>query len=491
MILRRTSSENSQVRARPVSTLHRLGRTLTMGLLTGFLAVTSQTAPGFAQTRDVIIDDGIVTALTLAPGRTLTLQTNKPYADILIGNTSVLDVFPLTPSSLYVQTKGLGATNVTLYDEEKRLLEVIDVNVRIDFSDLEREIRRAVPSAQVSAQNINNRIRVSGVVKNDLDKARVLEIADQYSEEDVIDGIRVHTAQQVELDVRILEVERTSGRSLGVDLTGTRSDGSTAFRTIGAQTTAANGTPFGTIVGDLLSVGGVDVDIVINALEGRGLARRLANPKLVTTSGVEANFVVGGEVPIQESTIGENGNVATSTGYREYGVRLNFVPVVQDDNVIRLRINPEVSDIDPSLTVNGQPAFISRKAETTVSLRSGQSFAIAGLLQVNNARNSDQVPLLGQVPILGTLFSSRRFRKDETDLVILVTPRLVAPVDADTPLRSPLDDTRSSNDVELFLLGMLEVDRNLLRRFREGDGVIGPYGHMIDLEFEDGVIEKK
>ena len=193
------------------------------------------------------------------------------------------------------------------------------------FSDLEREIRRAVPSAQVSAQNINNRIRVSGVVKNDLDKARVLEIADQYSEEDVIDGIRVHTAQQVELDVRILEVERTSGRSLGVDLTGTRSDGSTAFRTIGAQTTAANGTPFGTIVGDLLSVGGVDVDIVINALEGRGPCPSPGQSETCDNQRRRGELCRRrARFPIQESTIGENGNVATSTGYREYGVRLKL-----------------------------------------------------------------------------------------------------------------------------------------------------------------------
>lgn len=172
-------------------------------------------------------------------------------------------------------------------------------------------------------------------------------------------------------------------------------------------------------------------------------------------------------------------------------MRLNFLPTVLDDNLISLRISPEVSDIDTSLTVNGQPAFISRKAETTVSLRDGQSFAIAGLLQANNERSVEQVPWLGQVPVLGALFRSTAFQKRETDLVILVTPHLVRPAAPDEPLRSPLDDARSSDDIELFLLGMLEVDRQLLRRFAKGDGVIGPYGHMIDLEFEDGLIEKK
>jgi pilus assembly protein CpaC len=143
-----------------------------------------------------------------------------------------------------------------------------------------------------------------------------------------------------------------------------------------------------------------------------------------------------------------------------------------------------------SVNVNGQPGFISRKAETTVLLRNGQSFAIAGLLQSNNARGSDQVPWLGQLPVIGALFSSREFQKRETDLVILVTPRLVQPATPDAQLASPLDETVPSNDVELFLLGMLEVDNQLLTRFREGRGAPGPYGHIIELEFEDGIIKK-
>jgi pilus assembly protein CpaC len=456
-----------------------------------FVLAAALAVPASAQTRDITIGDGVVSKIEIAPSTTLTVRTNKPYADILIGDTGIIDAFPLTDSSLYIQARQNGLTNVTLYDSNKKLLEVLSVLVRTDFSELERAISRAVPSAQVDVLNVNNRIRLSGQVKNNVDERRVLEIASQFSSDPIVNALQVKSAQQVELDVRILEVERNSGRNLGVDLTGTRSDGSQAFTTNFAQSAIPAGAPFGSVVGQLLEVSGFRIDTVINALEAKGLARRLANPKLVTTSGIEANFVVGGEVPIPEATINENGTAISGTDYREYGVRLNFVPQVLDDELISLRISPEVSDIDPSVTVNGQPAFISRKAETTVSLRNGQSFAIAGLLQANNARTTDQVPWLGQVPILGALFSSRGFQKRETDLVILVTPRLVQPVGPNKPLASPLDDARSSNDVELFLLGMLEVNRNLLRRFRDGTGVAGPYGHMIDLEFEDGVIKKK
>lgn len=466
--------------------LARFGLTLAAMMVALMLA-----APAYSQVKTIIIDDGIVSNVTLAPGKTITIETNQEFADILIGNTAVIDVFPLTDNSLYIQAKASGRTNVTLYSVDKKLLEVIDINIETDFTEAARAIQRAVPSADINVVNVNDRIRLSGVVKDNVDLSRVIEIAQQFSTAPVINAIQVKSAQQVELDVRILEVERNSGRELGVDLTSTNTSNGKQYFNSGGGGLNSGSVPFGSAVGELLSISGLQIDVVINALEAKGLARRLANPKLVTTSGIAANFVVGGEVPIAQSVTDANGNVASSTGYREYGVRLNFLPVVLDDQLIRLRISPEVSDVDPSLSVNGQPAFISRKADTTVSLRNGQSFAIAGLLQSNNARSVRQLPWLGQIPILGTLFSSRGFQKRETDLVILVTPRLVAPVGPNQPLASPLDETVASNDVELFLMGMLEVDRAQLKRFRDGDGVVGPYGHLIDLEFEDGVIVKK
>ncbi|OSQ44339.1 pilus assembly protein CpaC [Marivita geojedonensis] len=426
--------------------------------------------------------------MRMNPGETLTINTGRPFADILIGNTEIIDVFPLTDTSLYVQSKKSGLTNVTLYSTDKQLLEVIDVRVRDDFSELEASLRAAVPSAQVSVTNLNDRIRLSGQVRDARDLDTVVQIAQQFSERPVINAVRVATARQVELDVRILEVERNSGRNLGIGLRGRNESGSTTFQT---NSGGINQVPFGTFIGELLEVSGTEVDIIINALESKGLARRLANPKLTTSSGSPANFVVGGEVPISRTIVSENGTAGTETDYREYGVKLNFLPSVLDHGLIRLRVTPEVSDVDFSNTVNGNPSFFTRRADTTVSLRDGQSFAIAGLLQTDNARNIEQLPWLGQLPIIGALFRSTGFQKSETDLVIVITPRIVRPVSPDEELVSPLGGTRSSDDVELFLYGMLEVDRPLLRKFREGEGVVGPYGHIIELEFEDALINKK
>ncbi|UWP87847.1 type II and III secretion system protein family protein [Aliiroseovarius crassostreae] len=454
-------------------------------------------APTVAQEtmREITLGDGVVDKFIIAPGHVVTVTTDKPVADLVVGNPAVADVFPLSDTSVYIQAKGSGFTNIAMYDDNKQLLGVMNVRVRRDFTELQNVIDRSVPGATVSVSNVNNRIRLTGDVRDNVALERVLQLASQYSEEPVINGIRVRSGQQVELDVRILEVQRNAGRQLGVNLAATRSDGLNVFNSgqqvLGqgaASAVATQGTPFGTIVGNILTGAGTQIDVVIDALEARGLARRLANPKLTTTSGVQANFVVGGEVPITRAVTGENGNTAEETAYREYGVRLNFRPVVLDDGLIQLRIRPEVSDIDE--TPRNGIGFISRKADTTVSLRDGQSFAIAGLLDVSNTRGVEQFPWLGQIPILGALFRSTEFQKRETDLVILVTPRLVRPAAPNEPLATPFDTSRSSNDVELFLLGMLEVDKRMIRSFREGDGVVGPYGHMVDLEFEDGLLVK-
>ena len=162
-----------------------------------------------------------------------------------------------------------------------------------------------------------------------------------------------------------------------------------------------------------------------------------------------------------------NGSTATEIDYRPYGVRLAFTPIVLDNGLVNLNIEPEVSEIDRSVTVNGNPGFISRKANATIELRDGQSFAMAGLLQSVNASDVQQLPWLGQIPVLGALFRSTSFQKRESDLVIVVTPRIVRPSSPDEKLASPLDQTRPGNDVEMFLLGMLEVDKKMIAHLQE------------------------
>jgi pilus assembly protein CpaC len=457
--------------------------------------------PLLAQERFVNVGGGKVTQIIIAPGNTTTITTSQRFADLVVGDANVADVVPLTEHSLYIQGKAAGSTNISIYDANKGLLGVIDVRIRTDLGELEAAVRQAVPSANINITNVNNRIRLSGVVKDAVDLSRVLEIAQQYSADPVLNQLRVADAQQVNLEVRIIEASRSAGRDLGIGFTGASASGGlfTASprlgisanddgalqRDIGGVTTQ-NGTPFGQLVAQVLEISGWRIDLVINALEAKGLVRRLAQPNLVAMSGTTASFHAGGEVPITKA-VTTGGATATEVDYRPYGVRLSFLPIVLDNGLINLTIEPEVSEIDRSVTVNGNPGFISRKAKATVELRDGQSFAMAGLLSTVNASDVQQMPWLGQVPVLGALFRSTSFQKRESDLVIVVTPRIVRPTAPDEKLHTPLDQTRPGNDVDMFLLGMLEVDKKMIKGFEEGTGIIGPYGHIIDLNLGGAV----
>ncbi|MBS3648098.1 type II and III secretion system protein family protein [Pseudaminobacter sp. 19-2017] len=472
---------------------------------TAWLAVASPVLASLAisnaeaQERLITLGRGSVSQVVVPPGSTITIKTSQSFSDIVVGNSDVADVVPLTERSLYVQGKGPGTTNISIYSEAKALLGVIDVRVRLDFEELNGQIRAAVPSARITVSNVNNQIRLSGVVKDARDLTRVLEIAQQYSEDPVINQLRVQDAQQVMLEVRVIEASRQAGRDLGIGFRGVRPadnslvtlaprlgigvDDKRLVTTVEPVVTQ-NGTPFGETIAKILEISGWRIDLVINALEGKGLVRRLAQPNLTSISGETASFHAGGEVPILNAVQGENGSVATETSYRPYGVKLSFTPVVLDNGLINLTIVPEVSELDRSVSVNGNPGFISRRAQATIELRDGQSFAMAGLLQTINGTDVKQLPWLGQVPVLGALFRSTSFQKRESDLVIVVTPRIVRPASPDEKLYSPLGQTRPGNDVEMFMLGMLEVDKDMIRGFRTGKGVVGPYGHIIDLTFE-------
>jgi pilus assembly protein CpaC len=237
--------------------------------------------------------------------------------------------------------------------------------------------------------------------------------------------------------------------------------------------------PFGFILGRILA-GGTTVDVLINALEKRGLARSLAEPNLVALSGDTASFLAGGEYPIPVAGSFQQVTVE----YKRYGIGLAFTPTVLKDGLINMRIEPEVSQFDPNNTVslgNGLsvPALIVRRANTTVELRDGQSFVIGGLLQNLSKSNQEQVPWLGDVPVLGQLFASRSYQKNETDLAIIVTPRIVAPARPGDPVKTPLDNTIPGNDADFFLMGKAELSRSA---YRAKTGADVPFsGHILDL----------
>jgi len=232
--------------------------------------------------------------------------------------------------------------------------------------------------------------------------------------------------------------------------------------------------------------GGTNVDVMLTALETQGLVRRLAEPNLMALSGDTARFLAGGEFPVPIAATSSNGLVTPTIEFKPFGVRLSFTPVVLSNGIINLRIAPEVSELDfaNAVTISGTtvPSLIKRDALTTVELRDGQSFAIAGLLQSESTRNRSQIPWLGSVPVLGSLFSSVSYQKNDTDLVIIVTPQLVQPAAPGQHLANPLDQRLPSNDVDFFVNGQMDVKKDYSDYVTNGGKVEGPYGHLIPSE---------
>nr|WP_246688391.1 MULTISPECIES: type II and III secretion system protein family protein [unclassified Mesorhizobium] len=429
-----------------------------------------------------------------------TIQVNATLGDIVVGDEKIADAQPMTDKTLYIIGKAVGTTTVNLFSDDKRSLGTIQIEVGQDVSDMAAAIRQVAPKARIEIGSLNGKVRLSGHVKDAATLAQIMEVAQQYGPEGVINSVSIDDSQQVNLSVRILEAKRNAGRDLGVSLRGSNKSGKTIFGT-GDATVDKDGTvlgagdlvsgllsgsnPFGALITRVID-SNIKVDLIIQALESKGVVRLLAEPNLTTLSGETASFNAGGEVPIRQVV----NNDQVTIVYKQFGVNLNFTPVVLDDDKIHIKLSPEVSDLT-GFTTAGDPIFTNRKLDTVVELRDGQSFAVGGLLSSKTTKEQDQVPWLGQVPIVGALFHNSSAQKEETELVVIVTPHLVRPVKPGEQLATPLDKTRPANDPELFLLGQLEVSKDMIRRYEHGDGVTGPYGHMLDVKSKDKLVYVK
>ncbi len=427
----------------------------------------------------------------IARAKPKTVRTDMSFSEIVVGDPDIASVTPLTDRSFYIVSVTTGTTGIALYDGESNLVAVLDVEVGPNTNQLNSALKSALGTSNVKATTTNGRVVLKGKAKDAKAAAKARAIAEKY-DEDLIDAVKVNGSQQIKLEVRFLEAQRTRSKELGAGARVIRNSSSVNA----SATSNAVGTAGGVLLGNLISgsvpfgqfittviEGGTNVDIAIQALEDRGLARRLAEPNLVALSGDTASFLAGGEFPIPVQTSDEGIDIE----FKEFGVGLKFTPTVLENGLINLKLAPEVSQLDFTNAVNfgngGQiPAIVVRRAETTLELRDGQSFVLGGLLQSNTNVSKRQVPWLGDVPILGALFRSSAFQRDETDSVIIVTPRLVKPLRPGEEPATPLDATATANDVDLFINGDLEVSRAHLRKLADArDGVLRS-GHIIDLE---------
>ena len=459
--------------------------------------------------------------VTINKSRTFTVD--QAFSTIVAGSADIIDVKSLSDRLIYIQGKKTGTTNVILFDSSMKQIGILDVEVKLDTADLQQQIRASTGTQGIRVSSSQGQVVLSGTAVDAVAAERAMSIANgSFSGGSVVNAMSVAAPQQVMLEVRFLEVSRTAGRDLGVNLFAANANGTNVLNTglggvvpgatrrvpigginqqqpprtgvganptgslplLGTAATLASGaTPYGSLLTSVLRHNGFSLDSLVTALETKGVLRRLAEPNLMTLSGDAARFLAGGEFPVPIPTTSSGGFPTISIEYKKFGVELAFVPTVLSRGVINLRVEPSVSELDfaNAITIAGTtvPSLTRRDARTTVELRDGQSFAIAGLLQSRNRQEVSQVPWIGSVPVLGTLFRSSSYQQEETDLVIIVTPRLVAPAVPGQQLASPLDSRLPANDVDFFLNGQMEVRKLYNDYVNSGGEVKGPYGHMI------------
>ncbi|PZR00538.1 MAG: general secretion pathway protein [Cereibacter sphaeroides] len=400
-------------------------------------------------------------ALNVPMNRAVVVESDVPFAELSIANPGIADISTLSDKSIYVLGKAPGRTTLTLLSAEGKLISNVEVHVSPDVAEFKERLRQILPNEPIEVRTANDGVVLSGQVSSTAKLDRALDLAERYAPERVSNLMTVGGTQQVMLKVRFAEMQRSVSKNLsssigirggdGIAGTGNFLIGNAINNALDGNSYPLSGDSQGAL-GFKVSTGNLEFAMLLEALETKGMVRTLAEPNLSALSGQEAKFLAGGEYPIPVSS----GDNEIAIEYKPFGVELNFTPTVVDDDTINLVINAAVSAIDTTITLESAGftinAFKRRETSTTVEMRDGESFAIAGLLQDDFTDLNRQVPWLGDVPILGTLFRSADYQRAQSELVIIVTPSLVTPTRGEA-LALPTDRVRIPTERELFLFG--------------------------------------
>ena len=443
----------------------KIDRFLTAALL-GFAIVSTSVPSAEAQTLRVLRGEASST-LNVAINRAVVVEAEEPFAELSIANPGIADISTLSDRTIYVLGRAPGRTTLTLLGPEGNLIANVEVAVAPDVAEFKERLRQILPGEGIEVRTANDGIVLSGVVSSIVKLDRALDLAERYAPGRVSNLMVVGGAQQVQLKVRFVEMQRSVSKGLNGALSGgdvgSNSAGDFALGNSNIVAGTAIGSPGGTEFqlsdansgGQLniaFEIGGMQLGILLEALEAKRLARTLSEPNLVALSGQQATFLAGGEYPIPV----DDGDGGTQIEFRPFGVQLTFIPRVTDGDIINLQLTAAVSSIDPTIEVGAGPgvvnAFRKRETQTTVEMRDGQSFAIAGLLEDDFQDSVAQTPWLGDIPVLGALFRSADYQREQSELVVIITPHLVSPTRGEA-LALPTDRVRLPTEAELFLNG--------------------------------------
>lgn len=458
---------------------------ITAALTSLSLAFAAMPSFGVAETLQVM-RGAPSSALQVPMNRAVVVESDTPFTELSIANPGIADISSLSDRTIYVLGKEPGRTTLTLLGADGRLITNVEVQVTPDITEFKERLEQILPGETIEVRTANDGIVLSGTVTSSARMERALELAERYAPERVSNLMSVGGTQQVMLRVRFAEMQRTVAKSLSSSLgmQGSISGGnvgvlggSNSLNTAVTAVGGATGTTIGAgeAAGAVLfgfNAGGLEVGLLLEALEERGVVRTLAEPNLTALSGQEARFLAGGEYPVPISQ--RDGQITIE--FKPFGVELNFTPRVLDGDAINLELNAAVSSIDPSnsyTAANGFTidAFRKRETSTTVEMRDGESFAIAGLMSDDFRDLNTQVPWLGDIPVLGALFRSADYERQQTELVIIVTAHLVTPTRGEA-LALPTDRVPLPSERDLFLMGRVT-----------GTPTTGPAGEVARQDF--------
>ena len=443
-----------------------------------------------------VVKKGTNAALHVPMNRAVVVESDIPFAELSIANPGIADISSLSDRTIYVLGKSPGLTTLTLLDASGQLITNVDVRVAADVSEFKERLRQILPGEKIEVRTANDGIVLSGIVSSTQRLQRALDLAERYAPERVSNLMSVGGIQQVMLKVRFAEMQRNVSKSLSSSLslngtiggtginggTGTTNTSVGVANALGGNVPASNQNAGAVLFG--FNAGSTQVGILLEALEQKGVVRFLAEPNLVALSGQEARFLAGGEYPVPVA----QRNDRITVEFKPFGVELSFIPRVVDKDLINLELKASVSAIDPTNSLslsNGIEiaAFTRRETSSTVEMRDGESFAIAGLLTDDFTDNTSQLPWIGDVPVLGALFRSADYQRNQTELVIIVTAHLVSPTRGDA-LALPTDRIRPPTEKDLFLYGRTSAGTRTPKKGAAGEvaqqDFSGSYGYVLD-----------
>jgi pilus assembly protein CpaC len=440
---------------------NRVGRLLALAVVSvGLLIGGGLAAPAPVQANSELGQGG-GTFVRIGLNKSKVITLPGAARDVLVGNPEIVEVVVRTQNTAYLFARAPGQSNAYFFDESGRQILALDIEVTQDTAALNQLIQRTIPGSQITVDTVGNNVVLGGVAKNAAEAKTAMDLAGRFAggEDKVMSTIAITGRDQVMLRVRIAEVQREVVKALGIDISKLAVKGTEFLVTGGTANPFSLGTGIisgssGAFVGGSFANEDVKFDGILEAMERDGLLRTLAEPTLTAISGENAKFLAGGEVPIRTLTCETDGRCIPTIEYKPFGVGLGFTPVVLSEGRISLKISTEVSEQATEGSGADSPSFKVRRAETTVELPSGGSMVMAGLIQDKTKQDINGVPGMKDLPVLGALFRSRDFQTSQTELVVIVTPFIVDPVN-DKQLATPLEGLNIATDRQTVLFGHL------------------------------------